>query len=97
MDEGDFSQILFWNLYADIFCSDSTSRLPLRSILEKFLAGDLQHGRALHTKMTCEGTRLTPGWLWVNADKNTMRPKLVSSVENQTRKTDSPCSSPAVL
>lgn len=51
----------FLNLYADIFCSDLTSCLSLRDILEKFLAGDLQHGHALHTKMTCEGTQ--DAWL----------------------------------
>lgn len=51
----------FVNSYADIFCSELTSCLSLRYILEKFLAGDLQHGHALHTKMTCEGTQ--DAWL----------------------------------
>lgn len=67
-------QIPFWNLYADIFCSDLTSCPSLRYVLEKCLAGDLQHGHALHTKMTCEGTQ--DAWLALgDADKNTMKPK----------------------
>lgn len=44
--EGDLSQFLFLNLYAD-----ALRRLAYLYILEKDLAGDLQHGRALNTKV----------------------------------------------
>lgn len=54
--EGDLSQFLFLNLYADIYCSDLTSCLSLSYMLKNFLACDLQHGHMLHTKMTWEGT-----------------------------------------
>lgn len=64
--EVHLSQILFLYIRRHILLRSDILPVSALCFRKKCSAGDLQHGHALHTKMTCEGTQ-EAGFGWITA------------------------------